>query len=166
MNDTPERRKQVAFVDYISVGQSLMVKKGNPKHISSLASLSGKSVSVEVGTTNKAFLDQTSSGLTKKGKPGIKVVTFPKDTDAANALKTGRVDAYFGDAPVVAYYIQRDTSFAFAGAPVNPIPVGMAFRKGDPIIGKVRRQVTAMYADGKMASILAKWKMSAVSLRK
>ena len=42
MNDTPERRKQVAFVDYISVGQSLMVKKGNPKGIKSLASLSGQ----------------------------------------------------------------------------------------------------------------------------
>ena len=36
MNDTPERRKQVAFVDYLSVGQSLMVKKGNPKKINSL----------------------------------------------------------------------------------------------------------------------------------
>ena len=43
--------------------------------------------------------------LKKKGKPAIKIVTFPKDTDAANALKTGRVDAYFGDSPVVAYYI-------------------------------------------------------------
>lgn len=166
MNDTPERRKQVAFVDYISVGQSLMVKKGNPKGIKSLASLSGKSVSVEVGTTNKAFLDRTSASLKKKGKAGIKVVTFPKDTDAANALKTGRVDAYFGDAPVVAYYIQRDKSFAFAGSPVNPIPVGIAFRKGDPLIPKVRRQVAAMYADGKMASILAKWKMSSVALKK
>jgi polar amino acid transport system substrate-binding protein len=166
MNDTPERRKQVSFVDYISVGQSLMVEKGNPKGIKALATLSGKTVSVEVGTTNKTFLDQTSAALKKKGKPGIKVVTFPKDTDAANALKTGRVDAYFGDAPVVAYYIQRDKSFAFAGSPVNPIPVGMAFRKGDALIGKVRRQVKAMYADGKMASILAKWKMSAVSLEK
>ena len=68
MNDTPERRKQVAFVDYISVGQSLMVKKGNPKHIKSLASLSGKSVSVEVGTTNKAFLDQTSAAAQEEGQ--------------------------------------------------------------------------------------------------
>ena len=67
---------------------------------------------------------------------------------------------------MVAYYIQRDKSFAFAGSPVNPIPVGMAFRKGDALIGKVRRQVKAMYADGTMASILAKWKMSAVSLEK
>src|SRR5438105_10289969 len=30
MNDTAERRKQVDFTDYLQVGQSLMVKKGNP----------------------------------------------------------------------------------------------------------------------------------------
>jgi polar amino acid transport system substrate-binding protein len=166
MNDTASRRTQVAFVDYISVGQSLMVTKGNPKKITSLASLSGRTVSVEVGTTNKTFLDAQSAKLKKQGKAAIKITTFPKDTDAASALKTGRVDAYFGDAPVVAYYIQRDPSFAFAGSPVNPIPVGIAIRKGDPLIAKVQKQVTAMYADGKMTSILAKWKMSGVALKK
>lgn len=165
MNDTATRRKQVAFVDYLAVGQSLMVKKGNPKGIKTLADLSGKTVSVEVGTTNKVFLDEASAALKKKGKPTIKIATFPHDTDAANALKTGRVDAYFGDSPVVAYYIQRDSTFGFAGSPVNPIPVGMAIRKGDPLIAKVQKQVTAMYADGKMASILAKWKMSAFALK-
>jgi polar amino acid transport system substrate-binding protein len=166
MNDTAARRKQVAFVDYISVGQSLMVKTGNPTKITTLTSLSGRTVSVEVGTTNKQFLDAESAALQKKGKSAIKIVTFPKDTDAANALKTGRVDAYFGDSPVVAYYIQRDKSFGFAGAPVNPIPVGIAIRKGDPLIAKVRKQVNAMYANGKMKSILAAWKMSATALKK
>lgn len=166
MNDTAERRKQVAFVDYLSVGQSLMVKKGNPKKIKTLTDLSGHSVSVEVGTTNKTFLDQESAALKKKGKPTIKIVTFPKDTDAANALKTGRVDAYFGDSPVVAYYIQRDSSFAFAGSPVNPIPVGIALRKGDPLIAKVRTAVAAMYKSGEMAKILAKWKMTPFALKK
>jgi polar amino acid transport system substrate-binding protein len=165
MNDTPARRKQVAFVDYISVGQSLMVKKGNPKHISTVASLSGKSVSVEVGTTNKDFLDQQSKVLKKQGKAGIKVVTFPKDTDAAAALKTGRVDAYFGDSPVVAYYIKKDPSFAFAGSPVNPIPVGIAIRKGDPLAAKVQKAVTAMYSDGTMKKILHRWQMDAFVLK-
>jgi polar amino acid transport system substrate-binding protein len=165
MNDTAARRQQIAFVDYISVGQSLMVKKGNPKGIKALSDLSGKTVSVEVGTTNKSLLDTTSAALKKKGKAAIKVVTFPKDTDAANALKTGRVDAYFGDSPVVAYYIQRDSSFSFAGSPVNPIPVGIGLRKGDALIPKVKKQIAAMYADGAMAKILARWKMSAVSLK-
>ena len=167
MNDTPERRKQVAFVDYIRVGQSVMVKAGNPKHITTVASLSGKSVSVEVGTTNKDFLDAQSKLLKKAGKKSIKVVTFPKDTDAAAALKTGKVDAYFGDSPVVAYYITKDPkSFAFGVNPVAPIPVGIALRKGDPLIPKVRAAVAAMYADGTMKRILAKWKMSGTALKK
>ena len=49
---------------------------------------------------------------------------------------------------------------------MNPIPVGIAIRKGDALIAKVQKQVDAMYADGKMTSILAKWKMSAVALKK
>ena len=69
-------------------------------------------------------------------------MTFPKDTDAAIALKTGKVDAYFGDSPVVAYYIEkRRTSVRVRGTPVNPIPVGIAMRKGDPLIAKVQKAV-------------------------
>src|SRR5262245_1327110 len=166
MNDTPARRKSVDFVDYISVGQSLMVKKGNPSHIRALSSLSGKRVSVESGTTNRDFLAAQSKLLTKAGKKAITIVTFPKDTDAAAALKAGRVDAYFGDSPVVAYYTEQDSSFAFAGQPINPIPVGIAIRKGDPLKAAVKKAVAAMYADGAMKKILAKWKMSATALGK
>jgi polar amino acid transport system substrate-binding protein len=144
-----------------------MVKAGNPEKITTLASLAGKSVAVEVGTTNKTFLDAASKKLTKQGKSAIKVTPFPKDTDAAAALKTGRVDAYFGDSPVVAYYIQKDKSFGFGGAPINPILVGIAIRKDDSATKSgVQKAVTAMYKDGTMKRILAKWKMSATALKK
>ncbi|MDQ3893053.1 MAG: ABC transporter substrate-binding protein [Actinomycetota bacterium] len=170
MNDTAERRKQVDFVDYISVGQSFMVRKGNPENVTNVASLSGKSASVEVGTTNKDFLDEQNKKLQARGKDGIKVVTFPKDTDAANALKTGRVDAYFGDSPVVAYYIARDPkSFEIAQNPtvVNPIPVGIAIRKSDAELkASVQKAIDAMYADGTMTKILKRWKMSEFALKK
>jgi len=162
MNDTPERRKQVAFVDYLKVGQSFMVRSGNPAHITGIDSLAGKSASVETGTTNKDYLDAQSKKLQSQGKKAIKVVTFPKDTDAANALKTNKVDAYFGDAPVVAYYIEKDPkSFSIGGTPVNPIPIGIAIRKGDTELqSAVRKAVAAMYADGTMNTILVKWLLS------
>jgi polar amino acid transport system substrate-binding protein len=166
MNDTSKRRKVVDFVDYIKVGQSLMVKKGNSKHIRTVADLSGKSVAVQVGTTNRDFLEAESKKLQKAGKKAITIKAFPKDTDAAAALKAERVDVYFGDSPVVAYYIARDSSFAFAGQPVNPIPVGIAIRKGDPLKGAAQKAINAMYADGTMKRILAKWKMSATALKK
>jgi polar amino acid transport system substrate-binding protein len=161
MNDTPERKKQVAFVDYLKVGQSFMVKSGNPAHITGIASLAGKSASVETGTTNKDFLDAQSKKLQAQGKKAIKVVTFPKDTDAAAALKTGKVDAYFGEAPVVAYYIERDPkSFEIGGTPINPISIGMAIRKSDTELqAAVRQGVKAIYADGTMDTILTRWKL-------
>jgi polar amino acid transport system substrate-binding protein len=162
MNDTPERRKQVAFVDYLKVGQSFMVKKGNPENITGLDSLAGKSASVETGTTNKDFLDAQSKRLTSQGKKAIKVVTFPKDTDAANALRTGRVDAYFGDAPVVAYYIEKTPdAFSLGGTPVNPISIGIAINKSNTELqSAVRKAIAMIYADGTMDTILTKWKLA------
>ncbi len=119
------------------------------------------------GTTNAGFLQQESSKLGSQGKPGIDVVTFPKDTDAANALKTGKVDAYFGDSPVVAYYIaQNPSSFAFGGQPINPIPVGIALRRDDTQLREATQQaINMLYANGTMGHILAKWKLSEFALK-
>ncbi len=167
MNDTAERRKVVDFVDYLKVGQSLMVKKGNPEHITKLSDLSGKTVSVESGTTNRAFLAAESAKLTKAGKKAISIRTFPKDTDAAAALKAGRVDAYFGDSPVAVYYVSRDPSFAVGGTPINPILIGIAIRKHDPLRAAVQKAINVLYANGTIKRIVAKWGMShAVTLLK
>jgi polar amino acid transport system substrate-binding protein len=159
MNDTAERRKVVAFVDYLKVGQSLMVKKGNPKQISTLGSLGGKVVSVQSGTTMRQFLAATSARMVKQGKQGFTIKTFPKDTDAISALKAGRVDAYFADSPVVAYYALKDPSLAIAGAPISPLPYGLAIRKNDPLRGAVQKAVNQLYATGAMRRIVAKWGM-------
>jgi polar amino acid transport system substrate-binding protein len=167
MNDTSDRRKQVDFVDYLKVGQSLMVKHGNPEHITSLASLAGKSVSVESGTTNRDFLAAQSKKLVAAGKKAISIKTFPKDTDAASALKAGRVSAYFGDSPVVVYYANKDKSFSVGGSPVNPIPIGIAIRKSDPLKAATVKALNALYANGTMNKIVAKWGMThAVTLLK
>jgi polar amino acid transport system substrate-binding protein len=167
MNDTPARRKQVDFTDYLSVGQSFMVKKGNPEKITSVAANAGKTVSVEVGTTNADYLLAQSKILVKAGKKPITVKTFPKDTDAANALATGKVDAYFGDAPVVAYYIGKSPGqFAFGGKAVNPIPVGIATRKADPLTAAMKKAVADLYSSGKMMSILAKYKMASTAMKR
>jgi polar amino acid transport system substrate-binding protein len=167
MNDTASRRKQVNFVDYLKVGQSLMVKAGNPEHLSTLANLSGKRVSVESGTTNRDFLAAESKKLTKAGKKAINIATFPKDTDAASALKAGRVDAYFGDSPVVVFYALKDKSFAVGGSPVNPIPIGIALRKNDPLGAATKKALNALYANGTIKKIVTKWGMTnAVTLLK
>jgi polar amino acid transport system substrate-binding protein len=161
MNDTPERRKQVNFVDYLKVGQSITVKKGNPKHVSSLASLSGLRVSCESGTTNRDFLAAASKKLVKQGKAPITIVTFPKDTDSFAALLAGRVDAYYADAPPAAYYAKKNsTKVEIAGNPISPFPIGIAIRKNDPLRAAVAKGIGILYKTGAMKRIVAKWGMT------
>jgi polar amino acid transport system substrate-binding protein len=165
MNDNAERRKQVDFIDYLSVGQSVMVQKGNPAHIRSLNDLSGKTVGVEVGTTNLKFLQRLSASFVAKGKAPINIRIFPKDDDGANALRLNKLDAYDTDSPVVLYYItQAPSAFQFAVTAINPIPIGIAVRKHDTAFHHaIQQAIKAMYTDGTMQRILRKWKMNTVA---
>jgi polar amino acid transport system substrate-binding protein len=164
MNDTAQRRKQVNFVDYLKVGQAVTVKKGNPIHFTTLASLSGHRVSVESGTTNRDFLAATSAKLVKEGKKPITIVTFPKDTDAFAALVAGKVDAYYADAPPAAYYAKQNASVEVCCHPINPIPIGIAIRKGDPLKDAVQKGINSLYATGAIKRIVAKWGMTSAVL--
>ena len=96
MNDTAERRKQVDFVDYLKVGQAITVKKGNPEHFSTLASLSGKRVSVESGTTNRGFLVASDGAAPAKAYLRSRWAEIRRSAPTAPDLTTaidGRYDA-------------------------------------------------------------------------
>jgi polar amino acid transport system substrate-binding protein len=164
MNDTADRQKQVDFVDYLKVGQGLLVKAGNPKNIKTLDDLSGKAVAVQLGTTNKDALDAKNKELVAAGKPKIDIQTFEQDTDAFQQLALGRVDVYSGDSPVCAYYAAKPDNagkYEVGGTPIDPIPIGIAIRKEDADLKTaVQAAIDAMYADGTLKSIVDKWGMT------
>jgi polar amino acid transport system substrate-binding protein len=166
MTITPERSKVIHFVPYINVGAFLMVKKGNPDHISTLASLSGKSAAVESATTELAGLQAENKALQKQGKPLITIKSYPADTSAAQAVIHGHVSAYFADAPPVLYYIRTTNGqFETAGKQVETAPEGIATRIGDPLLPKINNAIQALYLNGKMKTILAKWQASQFALK-
>jgi polar amino acid transport system substrate-binding protein len=166
MTITPERSKSVHFTPYIDVGAFLMVKKGNPQHISTLASLSGKSAAVESSTTELAGLQAENKILKQQGKPQITIKIFPADTAAAQAILSGHVDAYFADAPPVLYYIRKTHGdFETAGKQLETAPEGIATRKGDPLGPQINNAVQALYLNHKLNQILAKWQAAQFALK-
>jgi polar amino acid transport system substrate-binding protein len=166
MTITPERSKVISFVPYVNVGAFLMVKKGNPDNISTLASLSGKSAAVESSTTELAGLQAENKTLQKQGKPQITIKSYPADTSAAQAIIHGHVSAYFADAPPVLYYIRTTHGqFETAGKQLETAPEGIGYRKGDPLGLKIKNAVQALYLNGKMKTILAKWQASQFALK-
>ncbi|HEY7421113.1 MAG TPA: ABC transporter substrate-binding protein [Gaiellaceae bacterium] len=167
MTITSDRAKQVSFVPYLDVGSFLMVKKGNPSNVTGLASLSGKSAAVEASTTQLAALQAENKTLQKQGKPAISIRSYPADTSAAAAIQAGKVTAYFADAPPVLYYI-RTTHGKFVqttGQQLGTSPEGIATRKGDPLGPQINNAVQALYLNGKMKTILAKWQASQFALK-
>jgi ABC-type amino acid transport substrate-binding protein len=46
------------------------------------------------------------------------------------------------------------------------MPIGIAFRKGDPLRAAVQKAVDAAYADGTMGRILGRWKLSRFALKR
>ncbi len=164
MNDTPKRALQVDFVDYLKVGQGLLVPAGNPKGIHTLEDLSGKSVAVQLGTTNKDALDAANVKLKAAGKALIEIKTYQQDTDGFLQLSLGRVDAYSGDSPVVAYYNSKPENagkFEIGGNPIDPAAIGIAVTKDNTALrDAVKAAIDAMYADGTMKAIVAKWGMT------
>ena len=81
----------------------------------------------------------------------------------------GDVLRIVADSPVVAYYVGKDpSSFSFAKNPevVNPIPIGIAIRKGDTELqNAVTQAIKAIYADDTMKHIIAKWKLPAFPVK-
>jgi len=166
MTITPERSKQVHFSPYLTVGTFLMVKKGNPSHITTVASLSGKSAAVQASTTQLAALEAENKTLQKQGKPLITIKSYPADTSAAAAIQAGKVDAYLADATPVLYYIRTTgDKFQTAGPQVGIAPEGVATRIGDPLGAQINNAIQALYLNGKMKTILAKWKAAQFALK-
>lgn len=157
MNDTSQRRTKISFVDYLAAGQNLMLKKGTPS-IGSLAELYGRSVSVASGTTEADFLK--AANMAAPGGKQIVVKSYPSENNAILALDNDKVEAYFGDAPIVQSAVAADSSLVRGAELVKPIPVGIALRPGDPLIAKVQKAVHDLYTDGTMGRILSKWKFT------
>ena len=167
MTDNAQRRKQVDFADYMKLGSSLMVKKGNPRHITALESLSGHSVAVQTGTTERDIVTALNAQLGKKGRKPVTIEVYPTDAKAASALADGKADAYLSDDLGVLFRVQHSKGrFIVAASGIAAAPIGIATRKADSLGAATRRAIAGLYANGTMKSILAKWGLSAFALQR
>ena len=185
MNITATRNKQISFIHYLDVGQSILVAKGNPKNINAPTDLCGQSVAAESGTTEVDYLQGTGdfqgAGLaadcTKAGKPQVTVVATEKDSDALQQLQAGKVVAYFADTPVAGQYAAKNPDqFQLIGQPIQPAPVGIGIPCGGaadctnaPLTAfgqAIQTALKSMMADGTYVKILTKYgaQQSAVTL--
>jgi polar amino acid transport system substrate-binding protein len=159
MSVTPARAKTVSFVPYFNAGQSIVVKKGNPKHIQSLADLSGLAVAIQAGTVELDSANAENVALKKAGKPQIIIKTFALDPVALQQVSLGRVVAELTDFPVAAYdSLQFPSRYQIAGKQWGASPYGIAVRKADSgILAALTSAFKLVKSDGEYIKILKKY---------
>ena len=123
MYDNAVREKVLSFVDYAKDTTSIIVLKGNPKGVTDLNSLAGKTVAVETGTTQQVLLQNLNKQFAGSGKAQMNILTLPDQPSALLAIKSGRAVGDLTDHST-AGYIARTTnngnSFQLATDPASP----------------------------------------------
>lgn len=152
---TPVRKEVIDFSDPIyTYGEGLLVPASDKKDYTGLADLKGYTVGAQIGT---AYVD----ALNKSGFfPEVKL--YKTSPDILADVNTGRIQAAFADAPIMAYTLKQgqfpNVRLVKSYKPVITGSVGIGVRKSDgELLKKVNAGLAKVKADGTLAKILAKW---------
>jgi ABC-type amino acid transport substrate-binding protein len=154
MNITDERKAQVNFVPYMSMGQVFVIKKSsNP--VKTEKDLAGRVVAVQADTTSFAALE----GFQKSGIKIKEIKAFKGATETFSALKSNQADTIITDEPVGLYYAGLDAkTFFVSGNAMKPEPIGIAVRKSDAKLLKALEDAAkTLKSNGTYAKIYKEW---------
>jgi polar amino acid transport system substrate-binding protein len=154
---TPARREIVDFSDPVySYGEGLVVRTSDTTEYKSLEDLKGKVVGAQVGTV---YIDalQASSLF-----PEVKI--YDSVADILRDVSVGRIEAGFGDHPIVSYQLglgtYTDVRLVESYEPRIVGSIGIGVRKGDEeLLARINEALARLKANGRIEGILARWNL-------
>lgn len=158
-----DREKQVTMVSYFSAGTQWATKSGASIDPDNAC---GKKVAVQTSTVQVDDITARSKKCTDGGKAAITVDQYQAQSDATNAVITGKDDAMLADSPVCAYAVkQTNGQLALAGQIYDSAPYGYVLPKDQADFGgAIAAAVQSLIADGTYKTILSKWGVEAGSV--
>ena len=155
-----ERVKQATMVSYFAAGTQWAAKSGasvNPDDAC------GKKIAVQTDTVQVDDITARSKKCTDAGKPAITVDQYQAQSDATNAVVSGKDDAMLADSPVCAYAVkQTNGQLALIGEIYDSAPYGYVLPKAQTdFADAISQALQALIADGSYKQILAKWGVEA-----
>ena len=152
MTDTRSRRDSVDFsIIFFATGAQFLVKKGSP--IKGIQTIAGKRVAAQQGSTNARIIRERA--------PTAKLLEFPDQPAAFQALAQGQVQAYTNDGIQLAGLkakAPKPDDWAVVGEFFSYEPYGIALRKGDSDFRQiVNVGLMESIESGKYFEIYDKW---------
>jgi ABC-type amino acid transport substrate-binding protein len=151
---TPERAANLLFSEgYLNTYYQFLVPSGKPD-LKTLADLKGKTISANKGSAYDKWLIDNAAKL------GFTVEAYPTNSDAVQAVLSGRADATLGGNTVSAYAATRNPGkLQLTTLTVDQGLVWAAvFRKDDPALrNAVDAALECLKTNGTIARLSEKW---------
>lgn len=156
---TPARAEQVDFVTYRINATSGVVKKGNPKKVSSMDTICGLRAAAGLGTVEETAFRDTSAACVAAGKPPLEVFTYQESTAGLRMLANDRADVMLldtGGAGYMATKMPNDIEIAYTITTQFKVAVGI--NKGMPELRQaILDAMRILQADGTQKALMAKY---------
>jgi polar amino acid transport system substrate-binding protein len=132
VNYRPDRARILDFVIYMRSGQSVLVQKGNPKKLHTLADLCGMTASSTIGGASAAEIEKQSVACAAAGRPAITYIPSVDQEAALRQLANNRID-FCMDGSITAKQraAGHDSEFEIAFTIMTDLVIGPVFRKDD-----------------------------------
>ena len=149
MTITPERAQQVLFsTPYSAAGQSIAVRNEDSS-TTGLASLAGKKIGVQLGTTGELEAKKVTNG---------EVVSFDAIGNAFRDLENGNVAAVIADTPTARIFQREHGTIKLVGEALTQEEYGIAFRLEDvELKGALDRGIDALRKNGELRRLEVQW---------
>jgi len=149
---TQERAENLLFTEgYLDTDYQFVVKAGS-EEITDLKQLEGKTVAVNKGSV----YDRWARDLA--GEIGWNVESYGTNTDAIQAVISGRADANVAGNTVSAWAVKKNPQLALSYLHETGLVWGMPFRSDDvETRNRIERVIECMKADGTIASLAEEW---------
>ena len=156
----PDRLKEATMVSYFSAGTQWAAKAGATIDIENAC---GKKIAVQTATVQVDDITARSKKCTDAGKPKITIDQYQAQSDATNAVVTGKDDAMLADSPVCAYAVkQTNGQLALVGEIYDSAPYGYVLPKDQAEFGAaIEGALEALIKDGTYTKILGNWGVEA-----
>ncbi|WSQ13657.1 ABC transporter substrate-binding protein [Streptomyces sp. NBC_01231] len=170
ITDTEERKQKYEFASYRKDDLAFEVKKDNTwKFDGDYESLAGKTVSVGNGTNQEKLLLEWKAKLAKEGKKPLTVKYFQETNSIYLALSSGKIDAYFGPNPNLAYHVAKTAKtpqatriagqFSGAGETLQGLIAATA-KKDSGLAKPLADAINYLIENGQYAQWLKAWNLS------
>jgi len=142
----------VVTIPYLTVGDHVMVLRGNPFRVRTLEDLSGRTVAATSGSSAETYAARVNDRLMAGGHEPMTVHTFPYQRDTNFPVSMGHAAAYFiQTVSAVGISQDPDSRTRLVEGMFQPSrEVGFAVaRKNDDLVHAVEHAIAAMVATGR-----------------